>query len=97
MPIGEFVMDVILRMVLEFVFLGLSYASGFVVLKCLSLGRIRLAGLDTIRDKNRTKDGRWDWSLWLNRPLHGRNLKAECTCAVGVLTWVAGVLIYAFG
>lgn len=97
MPIGEVIGEIILRPILEIVFYGLSYWTGFVVLKIVSIGTIRLAPLLTIHEKNRSKK-RWhqiDWSIWLHRSMQGRALKAECTCLVGILAWVAvGLGIY---
>ncbi|RJR44162.1 MAG: hypothetical protein C4576_13325 [Desulfobacteraceae bacterium] len=91
MPIGEIIGEMILRPILELVLYGLSYWTGFVVLKTVSIGTIRLAPLLTIQEKNRGKR-KWyqvDWGIWLHRPMQGRALKAECTCLVGLLVWVA--------
>jgi len=40
MPVGEFIGEIILRPVLEVVFHGLSYWTGFLALKALSFGNI---------------------------------------------------------
>jgi len=91
MPIGEIIAEVILRPIIELVFYGLSYWTGFVVLKGSTFGCIKLAPLSTIGEKNRKKQ-KWfqvDWSLWIHRPMHGRVLKAGCTCMVGILAWAA--------
>ena len=76
---------------------GLSYWTGYIALKALSFGNIRLAPLTTIEEKNRNKK-KWyqiDWSIWLHRPMQGRSLKAEYTCLMGILVWVAiGLGIY---
>lgn len=91
MPVGEVIGELILRPILELVFYGLSYWTGFIVLKALSIGSIRLAPLMTIEEKNRSKK-KWhqiDWSIWLRRPMQGRALKAECTCLVGIFVWFA--------
>lgn len=97
MPLGEVIGEIIIRPFLELVVYGLAYGTGFVVLKAISFGSIRLAPLSTISEKNRDKR-KWyqiDWSIWLDRSKHGRALKAECTCAVGMIVWiVAGVGIY---
>ena len=91
MPIGELMGEVVLRSIFELVFYGLSYWTGFMVLKTLSIGSIRLAPLTTIQKKNRNKKKRSqiDWSIWLHLPMQGRALKAECTCLVGILVWGA--------
>lgn len=91
MPVGEVIGELILRPIFELVFYGLSYSTGYLVLKAVSIGSIRLAPLTTIQEKNRSKR-KWyqiDWSIWLHRPMQGRALKAECTCLVGILVWVA--------
>lgn len=97
MPVGEFIGEVILRPILELVLYGLSYWTGYLLLKTISFGGIRLAPLATIAEKNRSKK-KWhqiDWGIWLHRPMQGRALKAECTCFVGMLSWfAAGFLIY---
>ena len=97
MPVGEVIGELILRPIVELVFYGLSYWTGFLVLKSVSIGTIRLAPLATIEEKNRGRK-KWhqiDWSIWLHRPGKGRALKAECTCLAGMLVWVAiGLGIY---
>ncbi len=97
MPIGEIIGELILRPILELIFYGLSYWTGFSVLKSCSLGRMRLAPLDTILEKNRSKR-KWfqiDWSIWLELPRKGRFLKAECVCLVGMVVGIGlGVGVY---
>ena len=90
MPVGEAIGEMILRPIFEIVCYGLFYWTGFVVLKIVTMGTIRLAPFSTIQEKNRSKK-KWyqiDWSVWLHRPMQGRALKAECTCLVGILVWV---------
>jgi hypothetical protein len=90
MPVGEFIGEIILRPIFEIVLYGLSYWTGFLCLKALSFGSIRLAPLTTIDEKNRKKK-KWhqiDWSIWLHRPMQGKALKAEYTCLDGMLVWV---------
>jgi len=55
MPIGEVIGEVILRPIFEVVFYGLSYWTGYLFLKVVTLGTIRLAPLLTIEQKNRGK------------------------------------------
>ncbi len=91
MPVGEIIGEVIFRSILELVFYGLSYWTGFLFLKGISFGSIKLAPLSTIEEKNRSKK-KWhqiDWSIWIHRPMQGRALKAECACLVGMLIWTA--------
>ncbi len=91
MPIGEAIGEVILRPILELILYGISYWTGSVVLKAFTLGATRLSPLTTIQEKNRSKR-KWhqiDWSIWLHLPMQGRALKAEFTCLVGMLVWVA--------
>jgi hypothetical protein len=91
MPLGDIIGEVILRPILELVFYGLTYWTGFLLLKAVTLGSIRLAPLTSIKEKNRSKK-KWhqiDWSIWLHRPLQGRALKAECTCLVGMMALAA--------
>jgi|GEM_PF-1365963 len=91
MPLGEAIGELVLRPILELVLYGLSYWTGFLLLKVVTFGAIRLAPLTSIEERNRSKR-KWnqlDWSIWLHRPMQGRALKAECTCLVGILLWVA--------
>ena len=90
MPVGEAIGEMILRPIFEIVCYGLFYWTGFVVLKIVTMGTIRLAPFSTIQEKNRSKKKRYqiDWSIWLHRPMQGRSLKAEYTCLVGILVWV---------
>ena len=90
MPLGETIGEVILRPILELVLYGLTYWTGFLLLKVVTFGAIRLAPLTSLEEKNRSKR-KWhqiDWSIWLHRPMQGRALKAECTCLVGMLSCV---------
>jgi hypothetical protein len=97
MPLGEVIGEAILRPILELLFYGLTYLTGFLLLKAVTLGAIRLAPLASISEKNRSKR-KWhqiDWSIWLHRPRHARALKAECTCLVGMMVLAAvGIGIY---
>ena len=91
MPLGEFIAEIGLRIVFEVIFYGLAYWTGFIALKILSFGTLNLAPLMTIEERNRSKKKKKqiDWSIWLNRPMQGKALKAEMTCLVGILCWVA--------
>ena len=97
MPIREILGEMILRPLLEVVLYGLSYWTGAVVLTVVSAGKLRLAPLDSVSEKNPGKE-RWyqvDWGLWLRRRGKARMLKAECVCLVGFLVWaVVGLVIY---
>ena len=97
MPLGEFIAELVLRALLEIVLYGFFYGVGFVFLKAVTFGKLRLAPLASIGERNRRRKGdrRIDWSIWLRRAGKGRALKAEWTCVVGALVLVAvGVLIY---
>ena len=91
MPLGEFIAEIGLRIVFEVILYGLAYWTGFIALKILSFGTLNLAPLMTIEERNRSKKKKEqiDWSIWLNRPMQGKALKAEMTCLVGILCWVA--------
>lgn len=91
MPLGEFIAEIGLRIVFEIVFYGVAYWTGFIALKILSFGILNLAPLMTIEEKNRSKKRKKeiDWSIWLHRPMQGKALKAETTCLVGILCWIA--------
>ena len=91
MPIGELIAEIGLRIVLEIIFYGLAYWTGFIALKVLSFGTVNLAPLTTIEERNRSKRKKKqiDWSIWLHRPMQGTALKAEMTCLAGILCWVA--------
>ena len=93
MPIGELIAGIGLRLILEAIFYGLFYWVGFLTLKVVSLGIIKLAPLSTIDTKNRSKKGKKrDWGLWLHRPMQGKALKAEAVCTVGAA--VCGLIGY---
>ena len=91
MPLGEFIAEIGLRIVFEVILYGLAYWTGFIALKILSFGTLNLAPLMTIEERNRSKKKKKqiDWSIWLNRPMQRKALKAEMTCLVGILCWVA--------
>ena len=91
MPLVEFIAEIGLQIVFEVIFYGLAYWTGFIALKILSFGTLNLAPLMTIEERNRSKKKKKqiDWSIWLNRPMQGKALKAEMTCLVGILCWVA--------
>ena len=97
MPLGDVIGEVILRAIVELVLYGLTYWTGFLLLKAVTFGTIRLAPLTSIEEKNRSKK-KWhqiDWSIWLHRPMQGRALKAECTCVVGMMALASiGLAIY---
>ena len=96
MPLGEIIADIFIRGILEIIFYGLAYYTGAVFLILTSFGRLRLAPLATLHDKNRGEKW-WSWNLWLKRPGRGRALRAEIICLVGMLVWViAGIAIYYF-
>jgi hypothetical protein len=93
MPVGELIAEVILEIVLY----GVAYFTGYVVLKAVALGTLRLAPLSTFEERNRGKTGRrGDWSIWLHKTGSGRMLKAECVMAVGILTWAAAAIMIYF-
>lgn len=92
MPFGEIIAEIGLRLLLEFVFYGVTYWTGFVILKLITLGRARLAPFSTSGDESRR---RWiDWSFFLETS-GGRKLKMESVCLVGMLFWIlVGVLVF---
>jgi hypothetical protein len=93
MPIKEIIEEVIIRPIVE----GLSYFTGYVILKSCTLGTIKLAPLSTIYKKNRDKQ-KWyqvDWSIWLERGGRVRMLKADFVCTIGIIAWCAvGLTFY---
>jgi len=92
MPLGDIVAAFGLQLVLEILFYGIGYWSGFLILKLMTLGSIRIAPFSTIEQKNRGR--KWDWSLFLN--LNGKDyLKAEVVALIGILALIVfGVLLY---
>lgn len=88
MPVGETIVEILLRGILEVIFYGLTYYTGAVFLTLASFGRLGLAPLDTFQDKNRGEKW-WSWNIWLQRPGHGRALRAEMVCLSGMLLWAA--------
>lgn len=93
MPIGEIIGEIILRSIIG----GLSYLTGYIILKGVTLGAIRLAPITSEGEhySGRKKRRKIDWGIWLERPGRGRMLKAEVVCIVGMLAWgAAGLGIY---
>ena len=96
MPLGETILEALFRGIFEVIFYGLTYYTGAVVLTLASFGRLTLAPLETLHDRNRGEKW-WSWNIWLQRPGRGRALRAESTCLVGMLVWViVGIAIYYF-
>jgi hypothetical protein len=92
MPLGEIIAELGLRIIFEFVFYGITYWTGFVILKVLTLGGARLAPFSTVGDKDRGR--RIDWSFFLHTS-SGRLLKMESVCLIGMLFWIlVGVLVF---
>ena len=93
MPLGELIGEVLLRGVLEIVVCGIGYWTGFIFLKAVSFGRLRLAPLGTYGDRNR-KERKWyqNTSIWLHRPMQGRALKAEFTIFIGLMIYLAAII-----
>jgi len=97
MPLDEVIGELSLRPFLEIVICGLAYWTGFLLLKLLSFGSLRLAPFMTFQEKNRNKQ-KWhqiDWSIWLHKPMQKKMLKAEATILTGILCWITiGFSIY---
>jgi hypothetical protein len=96
MPVGETILEILLRGIFEVIFFGVTDYTGAVVLTLASCGRLRLAPLDTFHDRNRGEKW-WSWSIWLQRPGQGRALRAEAVSLFGMLVFAAaGAGIYFF-
>ena len=94
MPLGELIGEFLLRGILELVFYGLCYWTGFIFLKVVSAGQLRLAPLSSYGDSNRNERKWYQFtSIWLHRPMRGRALKADCTILVGALIWLAAIIM----
>lgn len=89
MALGEFVVEIVVRCFLECVLPGFFYGSGYLLLKAVTFGRLRLAPLGSIGEKNRA-DAKWyqEWTPWLRRRQRPKALKAEYTCLAGILAWL---------
>ncbi|MEK7952029.1 hypothetical protein [Luteolibacter soli] len=93
--LGELIVDILVRPILETVIGGLFYLTGMVFLKIVTVGQVDLAPLDTLHATNRTPKGERDWSIWLCRPGKRSALKAEWVIVAGVVVWgVTGLCIY---
>lgn len=99
MPLGEFIGEMVFRGFLEVIFYTITYYTGVIVLGVVTLGQLRIAPLHTLQERNRKKTWGMDWSIWLDRPMEGRVLKADIACIVGILFWVlvvvGGCLVFA--
>ena len=88
---AHFIGELILLPILECILYVFSYGTGYLLLNTFSLGKIKLASLTSYQQKKRGKK-KWyqiDWSIWLHRKGKGKQLKAEVTCLVGILFWLA--------
>jgi hypothetical protein len=91
MPLSEIIGELIVGPIVETILYGLTYCAGYVFLKGISLGNIRLAPLSTIgaKEEKKSRSFRPDMNIWVHVPTEGRALTAECTCIIGLLVWVA--------
>lgn len=95
--IGEFLGEILLRIIAELVGHLLLFATGFLLLNLITLGAVKLAPFSTIyqRRGQKGKSAQMKWSPWLQSSAKSRSLRAEVTCLVGLLLWIAGgVLVY---
>lgn len=91
MPLGDFIAETVGQAIVEVVFYGITYWTGFVILKAVSFGRLELAPLSTLHERNPGKR-KWyqvDWSIWLVSAHGARQIRAEAVIVVGMLFWVA--------
>ena len=93
MPLDDILKELGLQFLFEIVFYGITYWTGFIVLKIVSIGNLDLAPFSTWGDRNK---GRFfDMSIWLDRGYGPRVLRMETVCIVGFLFWISiGVLGY---
>lgn len=94
MAIGESLLRIVGEALVEAFAYGITCWVGFITLKVLSLGQLRVAPLSTLHERNRGR--RSDWSIWLDLPLRTRALKAGFACFVGVIILLIGVGIFSF-
>lgn len=97
MMIGEFLGEILLRIIAELVGYLLLFATGFLLLNLITLGAVKLAPFSTIyqRRGRKGKSFQIKWSPWHQASAKSRSLKAEVTCLAGLLFWMAGgVLVY---
>jgi hypothetical protein len=86
--IGEFLLDLFLRVFLELVLGSLAYGTGWLVLTLTTLGALPLAPLGSLGEKQ-AGEKRWRrWAVWQLRPGKRKALKAEWVCLAGVATWI---------
>jgi len=89
--------EIIVRTICELIIYGIGYWTGFLFLSTITLGRLQMARLMTIHEKNRSKR-KWykiDWNIWIHQPMKGRELKAECVLFVGLAIWaIFGIVIF---
>lgn len=95
MSLGESIVEPFIRPILETVIGGLSYLTGAVLVKVVTVGQVHLAPLSTLQETNPTPKGKRDWSIWLHRKGKRSALKADMVCLLGFVVWiVAGVCAY---
>jgi len=83
----EFVFEVIGKLILSVI----AYWTGFILLKCISLGQLQLAAIWEYGD---TYDKWWrDNSLWVPNT-HPRKLRALYTVLTGILFWCALAAVF---
>src|SRR5690625_4431007 len=94
---NSIISEVFGRMIGEVIIYGIGYWTGFLFLSAITFGRLPMAPLMTIHEKNRSKR-KWyqsDWSIWIHQPMKGRELKAECVLFVGLAIWaIFGIVIF---
>ena len=96
MSLGGLLAELGLGLVLECVLYGLSYWTGFLVLKVSTLGTLNLAPLLSIGKRRKRKQGmkKPDLGVWVSIGKQRRALSAEVVCLVGVLTWIVTGVVY---
>jgi hypothetical protein len=89
MALGEIIAEFGFRFLFEVVFYGITYWTGVVILKAVSLGSIRVAPFWTLGRESR---GRFvDCTNTSSR----RVLSVETVCLIGMVVWILlGVLMF---
>ena len=89
MALGEIIAELGFRFLFEVVFYGITYWTGVVILKAVTLGTIRVSPFWTLGQKSR---GRFvDCTDTSSR----RELSVETVCLIGMLVWIlVGILMF---
>ena len=97
MAFGEIIVEAFSRLILEFLFYGTAYWTGYAVVIIATLGAVQPEPLIKAqrRSRSKSKKNQTKWSIWLYPAIKQKVLKESVVCIIGVMAWiVAGACVY---